>query len=55
MLFRSESYIGSTVKSADSSALDDEVQLFEEEKKGGNFVDPEIAYYTKAISQSVNK
>ena len=50
-----ESYIGSSVKSADSSALDDEVQLFEEEKKGGNFVDPEIAYYTKAISQSVNK
>jgi hypothetical protein len=49
-----ESYIGSTVKSADSSALDDEVQLIEEGKKG-SYVDPEMAYYTKAISQTVNK
>jgi len=49
-----ESYIGSTVKSAGSSALDDEV-LIEEEKKVGGFVDPEMAYYTKAISQTVIK
>lgn len=48
-----ESYIGSTVKSAGSSALDDEV-LIEEEKKVG-LVDPEMAYYTKAISQTVIK
>ena len=50
-----ESYIGSTVKSANSSALDDEVQLIEEDKKVGGFADPEMAYYTKAISQTVNK
>lgn len=50
-----ESYIGSTVKSAGSSALDDEVHLIEEDKKVGGFSDPEMAYYTKAISQTVNK
>lgn len=50
-----ESYIGSSVKSAGSSALDDEVQLIEEDKKVGGFSDPEMAYYTKAISQTVNK
>lgn len=49
-----ESYIGSTVKSAGNSALDDEVQIIEEDKKGG-FVDPEIAAYTKTISQTLIK
>jgi hypothetical protein len=49
-----ESYIGSTVKSAGSSALDDEVQIIEEDKKG-TFVDPEIAAYTKTISQTLIK
>ena len=48
-----ESYIGSTVKSADSSALDDEVQIVEEKKVGSG--DPEMAIYSKAISQSVIK
>lgn len=48
-----ESYIGSTVKSAGNSALDDEV-LIEEEKKGG-YVDPEIAMYAKTISQTLIK
>lgn len=49
-----ESYIGSTVKSAGNSALDDEVQIIEEDKKGG-YVDPEIAAYTKSISQTLIK
>ena len=48
-----ESYIGSSVKSADSSALDDEVQIIEEKKV--NHADPEMAVYAKAISQSVIK
>jgi hypothetical protein len=50
-----ESYIGGkTFKAADSSALDDEVQIVEE-KKTGNFADPEMAIYSKVISQSLNK
>ena len=49
-----ESYIGSSVKSAGNSALDDEVQIIEEDKKTG-FVDPEIAAYTKTISQTLIK
>jgi hypothetical protein len=49
-----ESYIGSTVKTAGSSALDDEVQIIEEDKKGG-YVDPEIAMYAKTISQTLIK
>ena len=49
-----ESYIGSTVKSAGSSALDDEVQIIEEDKKGG-YVDPEMAIYTKSIPQTLIK
>ena len=49
-----ESYIGSSVKSASNSALDDEVQIIEEDKKTG-FVDPEIAAYTKTISQTLIK
>jgi hypothetical protein len=50
-----ESYIGSTVKSADSSALDDEVQIIEEDKKVGGFADPEMAAYTKTISRTLIK
>ena len=49
-----EAYIGSSVKSAGNSALDDEVQIIEEDKKTG-FVDPEIAAYTKTISQTLIK
>ena len=50
-----ESYIGSTVKSAGSSALDDEVQIIEEDKKVVGSVDPEMAIYSKTISQSLIK
>ena len=49
-----ESYIGSSVKSADSSALDDEVQIVEEKKVSG-LVDPEMAIYAKTISQTLIK
>jgi hypothetical protein len=49
-----ESYIGSSVKTADSSALDDEVQIVEEVKKSG-IIDPEMEIYTKAISQTLIK
>ena len=50
-----ESYIVSSVKTADSSALDDEVQIIEEEKKVGGLVDPEIGLYAKTISQTLIK
>ena len=50
-----ESYIGSSVKTADSSALDDEVQIIEEDKKVSGSVDPEMAVYSKMISQSLIK
>jgi uncharacterized protein with HEPN domain len=49
-----ESYIGSSVKTAGNSALDDEVQIIEEETKGG-YVDPEIAAYSKTISKTLIK
>lgn len=52
-----ESYlVKSDVKFADSSALDDEVQIIEESNKNtGGYVDPEMAIYAKTISQSLIK
>jgi hypothetical protein len=49
-----ESYFKNPVVSADSSALDDEVQI-EEEKKVVKSSDPLMEVYSKAISQTVNK
>lgn len=49
-----ESYFKTPVVSADSSALDDEVQI-EEEKKVTKSSDPLMEVYSKAISQTVNK
>jgi len=49
-----ESYFKNPVVSADSSALDDEVQI-EEEKKIVKSSDPLMEVYSKAISQTVNK
>lgn len=49
-----ESYFKTPVVSADSSALDDEVQI-EEEKKTERSTDPLMEVYSKAISQTVNK
>jgi hypothetical protein len=49
-----ESYFKTPVVSADSSALDDEVQI-EEEKKAVKSADPLMEVYSKAISQTVNK
>jgi len=49
-----ESYFKTPVISADSSALDDEVQI-EEEKKVTKSSDPLMEVYSKAISQTVNK
>ena len=49
-----ESYFKNPVVSADSSALDDEVQI-EEEKKVAKSSDPLMEVYSKAISQTVNK
>jgi len=49
-----ESYFKTPVVSADSSALDDEVQI-EEEKKTEKSFDPLMEVYSKAISQTVNK
>lgn len=52
-----ESYlVKSDVKFADSSALDDEVQIIEESNKNkGGYVDPEMEIYAKTISQSLIK
>jgi hypothetical protein len=49
-----ESYFKTPVVSADSSALDDEIQI-EEEKKTEKSFDPLMEVYSKAISQTVNK
>ena len=46
-----ESYFKAQVKSADSSALDDEVQI-EEEKKPSVSADPLIEQVAKTITQS---
>jgi hypothetical protein len=50
-----ESYFKSTVKKADSSALDDEVQIVEESKKSVSSADPEMEIYAKTISRTLNK
>jgi hypothetical protein len=47
-----ESYFKSEVKAADSSALDDEVQIEEETKKPAVSVDPLIEQVARTISQS---
>ena len=49
-----ESYFVNPVKGANKSALDDEVQIVEETKKGG-LVDPEMEIFAKAISQTLIK
>jgi hypothetical protein len=49
-----ESYFKSEVKVADTSALDDEVQI-EEEKTSVKSADPSMEIYTKTISQSLAK
>jgi hypothetical protein len=48
-----ESYFKSEVKAADSSALDDEVQLEEETKKPAGTGDALIEQYAKTISQTL--
>lgn len=50
-----ESYITSSVKTADNSALDDEVQIVEEKKVNRGLVDPEMEVYSKTISQTLIK
>ena len=51
-----ESYFKADVKVADSSALDDEVQIDEEVKPKQNvYADPSIEIYAKTISQSLAK
>jgi hypothetical protein len=50
-----ESYFKSDVKVADILALDDEVQLIEEEKKYVKSSDPMMEQYAKTISQNLNK
>ena len=47
-----ESYFKAQVKTADSSALDDEVQIEEETKKPSASVDPLIEQVAKTITQS---
>ena len=47
-----ESYFKAQVKTADSSALDDEVQIEEEAKKPAASVDPLIEQVAKTITQS---
>ena len=47
-----ESYFKAQVKTADSSALDDEVQIEEEAKKPSASVDPLIEQVAKTITQS---
>ena len=48
-----ESYFKEQVKSADASALDDEVQIEEETKKPAGSVDPLMEHYAKTISQTL--
>jgi len=48
-----ESYFNTPVKAADSSALDDEVQIEEDKKKTSG--DPLIESYAKTISQTLVK
>jgi hypothetical protein len=50
-----ESYFKSEVKAADSSALDDEVMIEEEDKKVKISSDPSIEQYAKTISQTLVK
>jgi hypothetical protein len=50
-----ESYFKSTVKSADNSALDDEVLIEEDKKPASGYVDPMIEQYAKTISQTLVK
>lgn len=50
-----ESYFKSDVKVAGILALDDEVQLIEEEKKTVKSSDPTMEQYAKTISQNLNK
>ena len=50
-----ESYFKAEVKAADSSALDDEVMIEEEEKKVKISSDPSIEQYAKTISQTLVK
>ena len=50
-----ESYITSSVRTADNSALDDEVQIVEEKKVNRGLVDPEMEVYSKTISQTLIK
>lgn len=50
-----ESYFKSDVKVADMLALDDEVQLMEEEKKTAKYSDPIMEQYAKTISQNLLK
>lgn len=50
-----ESYFKSDVKVADMLALDDEVQLMEEEKKTAKSSDPIMEQYAKTISQNLLK
>jgi hypothetical protein len=50
-----ESYFKAEVKAADSSALDDEVMIEEEDKKVKVSSDPSIEQYAKTISQTLVK
>jgi hypothetical protein len=50
-----ESYFKTPVKSADSSALNEEVQIEEDKKPESGFVDPAIAQYAKTISKTLAK
>jgi len=50
-----ESYFKAEIKAADSSALDDEVLIEEEEKKVKVSSDPSIEAYAKTISQTLVK
>lgn len=50
-----ESYFKNPVKSADSSALDDEVLIEEDKKPTSGYVDPMIEQYAKTISQTLVK
>jgi len=47
-----ESYFKASVKTADSSALDDEVQIEEDEKKAVTSYDPLIEQVARSISQN---
>ena len=51
-----ESYFKAEVKVADTSALDDEVQIDEEVKPTQNvYADPSMEVYAKTISKSLAK